>query len=157
MDMMTKYLYKNVIKHGTSDVLVNTGVDILPTLLDFTKIDLLKRLPGRSLKTIALEKKPKQWRDYAVVENYMTQGGPVDGNIPKIKGRMVRSNSHKYCLYDYGEQREELFDMNKDRMETENLAVIPQYKDILKLHRNFLEAFAIKHKDKTALEMLSQI
>jgi len=149
--------YKNVIKHGISDVLVNTGVDILATLLDFSKIDLPKRLPGRSLKTIALGKEPKQWRDYVVVQNYMTQGGPVDGKIPQVKGRMVRSNSYKYCLYDHGEQREELFDMKKDRLETENLVVKPQYKDILKLHRDFLETFAVKHKDETALAMLKQI
>ena len=149
--------YKNVIKHGTSDVLVNTGVDILPTLLDFSKIDQPKRLPGRSLKTIALGKVPGQWRDYIVVENFMTQGGPVNGKIPQVKGRMVRSNSYKYCLYNLGKQREELFDMKKDRLETENLAVKPQYKDILKLHRNFLEAFAKKHKDETTLAMLRQI
>jgi hypothetical protein len=47
--------------------------------------------------------------------------------------------------------------MKKDRLETENLAVKPQYKDILKLHRNFLEAFAKKHKDETTLAMLRQI
>jgi choline-sulfatase len=149
--------YKNVIKHGTSGVLVNTGVDILPTMLDFAGIEQPKKLPGRSLKTIALGKEPKQWRDFIVVENFMTQGGPVDGKTPQVKGRMVRSNSYKYCLYDHGKQREELFDMKKNRLETENLAVKQQYKDILKLHRNFLEAFAEKHKDETALAMLNQI
>jgi choline-sulfatase len=149
--------YKNVIKHGTNDVLVNTGVDILPTMLDFAGIEQPKKLPGRSLKEIALGKEPKQWRDYVVVENYMTQGGPVDGKIPQVKGRMVRSNSFKYCLYDHGQQREELFDMKKDRLETENLAVKSDTKDILKQHRRFLLAFAEKHKDETALAMLKQI
>jgi len=149
--------YKNVIKHGTSDVLINTGVDILATMLDFAKIDQPKRLPGRSLKSIALGKEPKQWRDYIVVENFMTQGGPVDGKTPQVKGRMVRSNSYKYCLYNYGKQSEELFDMKKDRLETENIAVKSQYKDILKQHRGFLQTFAEKHRDKTALSMLNQI
>ncbi len=148
--------YGNVIKQGTSGLLVNTGVDILPTMLDFAGIEQPKKLPGRSLKEIVLGDEPKQWRDHVVVQNYMTQGGPVDGITPKVKGRMVRSNSHKYCLYDQGKQREELFDMKKDRLETENLAVKPQYKDILKQHRDFLEAFAKKNKDKTALAMLNQ-
>jgi arylsulfatase A-like enzyme len=149
--------YKNVIKHQTSDILVNTGIDILATMLDFANIDQPKKLPGRSLKTIALGKQPKQWRDYIVVQNFMTQGGPVDGKTPKVKGRMVRSKSYKYCLYDQGKQREELFDMKNDRLETENLAAKPDCKDILKQHRTFLTAFAVKHKDETALVMLKQI
>jgi arylsulfatase A-like enzyme len=148
--------YKNVIKHGTCDKLVNIGVDILPTMLDFANIDQPKRLPGRSLKTLALGKQPKQWRRYVVVQNFMTQGGPVNGETPQIKGRMVRSNSHKYCLYDQGKQRQELFDMKKDRLETENLSAKPEYRNILKQHRDFLKAFAEKHKDATALAMLSQ-
>ncbi len=147
--------YKNVIKRGTSDILVNTGVDILATMLDFANIDQPEKLPGRSLKTIALGNEPGQWRDYIVVENFMTQGGPVDGITPKVKGRMVRSNSYKYCLFNHGKQREELFDMKKDRLEKENLAVKSQYKDILKKHREFLKDFAVKYKDKTALEMLN--
>ncbi len=149
--------YKNIIKHGTSDILVNTGVDILPTILDFAKIDQPKKLPGRSLKTIALGTQPQQWRDYIVVQNFMTQGGPVNGKTPKVRGRMVRSNSHKYCLYDRGKQREELFDMKNDQLETENIAAKPQCKDILKQHRAFLMAFAENHKDATALTMLNQI
>ena len=149
--------YKNVIKHGTSDALVNTGIDILATMLDFAKIDQPKKLPGRSLKTIALGEQPQQWRDYIVAQNFMTQGGPVDGKTPKIKGRMVRSKSHKYCLYGQGKQREELFHMKNDRLETENLAAKPECKDILKQHRGFLKAFAVKYRDAMALTMLNQI
>ena len=149
--------YNNVIKRGTSDALVNIGVDILPTMFDFAGIDKPERLPGRSLKTLALGKKPKQWRNYVVVQNFMTQGGPVDGETPQIKGRMVRSSLHKYCLYDYGKQREELFDMINDRQEKENLAVKPECKDILEQHRNYLKRFAIKCKDETALKMLNQL
>jgi choline-sulfatase len=149
--------YKNVIKHGTSDKLINTGVDILPTMLDFANIAQPKKLPGRSLKTLTLGKHPKQWRGYVVVQNFMTQGGPVDGKTPQVKGRMVRSKSYKYCLYDHGKQRQELFDMKKDRLETENLAAKPEYKDIVKQHRDFLKTFAEKYKDKTAFAMLDQV
>jgi len=149
--------YKNVIKHGTSNALVNTGVDILPTMLDFAGIKQPKKLPGRSLKTLALAKQPKQWREYVVVQNFMTQGGPVNGKTPQVKGRMVRSKSYKYCLYDQGKHREELFDMKNDRLEKENLVAKPQSQKILKQHREYLKTFAVKHKDKTALEMLNNI
>jgi choline-sulfatase len=149
--------YKDIIKRGSCDLLVNTGVDILPTLLDFAGITQPEKLPGRSLKSPALGKQQEQWREYVVVENFMTQGGPVDGTTPKVKGRMVRSGSYKYCLYDQGKQREELFDMKNDRLETENLAVRSQYKDIVKKHCDFLNAFAKKYKDTTALTMLNQV
>jgi arylsulfatase A-like enzyme len=149
--------YKNVIKHGTTDALVNTGVDILPTMLDFAGIEQPQRLPGRSLKALALAKQPNDWRDYVVVQNFMAQGGPVNGETPQVMGRMVRSKTHKYCLYDHGKQREELFDMKNDRLEKENLATKPQYKQILKQHRDYLNGFAVKYKDKTALEMLDSV
>lgn len=149
--------YKNVIKNGTSDALVNTGVDILPTMLDFAGIEKPKKLPGQSLKQTALGKQPGQWRQYVVVQNFMTQGGPVDGKTPKVNGRMVRSKTFKYCIYDAGKQREELFDMKNDRLEKENLAVKAKYKEILEKHRGYLMEFAEKYSDKTALEMLKHV
>ncbi|MCK4998771.1 MAG: sulfatase-like hydrolase/transferase [Anaerohalosphaera sp.] len=148
--------YNNVIKHGTSDLLVNTGIDILATMMDFAGIDQPKRLPGKSLKTITQGNQPKKWRDYIVVQNYMTQGGPVDGQTPKVNGRMVRSNSYKYCIYDHGKQPEELFDMVNDRLETKNLATDPAFKNILQSHRGYLKQHANRYKDKLAIKMLDQ-
>ncbi len=138
-------------------VLVNTGVDILPTMFDFAGIEKPARLPGRSLKQIALGQAPRDWREFVVVQNYMTQGGKVNGKIPKVKGRMVRSKSYKYCLYDHGTRREELFDMKNDRLETVNLAAKPIGNKILKRHRDYLRAFAEKYQDEIALDMLKQV
>jgi len=149
--------YKNIITGGTCDKLINTGIDILPTMFDFAGIEKPNKLPGRSLKAIALGEKPKAWRDYVVVQNFMTQGGRVDGKIPQVKGRMVRSKSYKYSIFDHGTQPEELFDMKNDRGETKNLALNPQHKIILQQHRDFLKDFAIKHNDKTALTMLARL
>jgi hypothetical protein len=47
--------------------------------------------------------------------------------------------------------------MKSDRLEKENLAAKPQYKQILKQHRDYLNGFAVKYKDKTALEMLDSV
>ena len=149
--------YNNVIKHGTSDLLVNTGIDILATMLDFANIKQPKRLPGKSLKQITQGKQPEQWRDYIVVQNFMTQGGPVQGKTPQVNGRMVRSNSYKYCLYDQGKQPEELFDMENDRLEMTNLASEPTYKKVLEKHRGHLKQHANQYNDKLAKEMLNNI
>ena len=146
---------KNIIKQGTSDLLVNTGIDIMATLMDFANIDQPKKLPGKSLKTIAQGQQPPQWRDYIVVQNFMTQGDPVDGKTPKVNGRMVRSDSYKYCLYDQGERPEELFDMKNDLLETENLATKPDYGNIMSRHRAYLKQHANRYNDKLAMSMLT--
>lgn len=149
--------YSNFIKHGTSDLLVNTGIDILATMLDFANIKQPKRLPGSSLKQITQGIQPERWRDYIVVQNFMTQGGPVQSKTPQVNGRMVRSNSFKYCLYDQGKQPEELFDMENDRLEMTNLASDSAYKDVLEKHRGRLKHHAKQYNDKLAKEMLNNI
>lgn len=43
---------------STRDKLVNTGIDILPTMLDFAGIPVPEKLPGRSVRPIALGQTP---------------------------------------------------------------------------------------------------
>lgn len=78
------------------------------------------------------------WRDYLVVQNFMYQGGPVDGVTPKVNGRMIRSSRYKYCIYNQGRRRESLVDMENDPGETINIIDDP----------------ASRYNDKMALEML---
>ena len=98
--------WKGVTRAGTSDRLVNTGVDVLPTLCDMAGVEAPKRLPGLSLKGAATGESTDDPREYVVVSNKMIQGAPVDGRRPQPAGRMVRSRRYKYCVYDEGEQRE---------------------------------------------------
>ena len=146
--------FKGITKKGTSDKLVNTGIDLIPTMCDFAGIDIPKDLPGASLKQIAEGKNVSSWRKYTVVSNYMAQGAPVDGVTPSVKGRMVRSEDYKYCVYSQGKQRESLVDMKKDPGEKVNLATNPSYETVLKHHRNMLHQHAERYGDKLALELL---
>ncbi len=121
-----------------SDRLVNTGLDLLPTLADFAAIGLPANLPGISLKRSCAQPDRKDERQYVVVENKMIQGAPVDGAKPEPAGRMVRSRRFQYCAYDLGRRRESLVDMQKDPGETVNLAEKPEYAKELERHRRFL-------------------
>lgn len=141
------------LKPSINKTLVNTGVDILPTLLDFAGINKPQALPGISLKDAA-EKGKEYSPPYIVVENKMVQGGTVNGVIPTVNGRMVRSDKYKYCLYDYGAHREELYDMEADPGETINIAYDKPSSRIIKQLRACLHEFAIKNKDTLALKML---
>jgi choline-sulfatase len=139
--------YKGRTMIGTSNRLVNIGVDILPTMCDFAGLATPGSLSGRSLRPIALGQAIKDWRDYVVVQNHMIQGGTIGELKPTLQGRMVRTDQFKYCVYDYGNQRESLVDMQADPLETRNLARQPAYRDVLLKHRGLLRAFARKHGD----------
>jgi arylsulfatase A-like enzyme len=133
--------YKGVTKPGVSGRLAHTGVDLIPTLCAYAGIPAPEDLPGLSLKDTANGKGGKDPREYLVVSNKMVQGGPVDGRIPVLEGRMVRSRRYKYCIYSEGRRRESLVDMEKDPGEMENLAENSAYRDILESHRGMLAGF----------------
>ena len=86
-------------------------------------------------------------REFVVVSNKMGQGAAVDGAVPEMEGRMVRSRRFKYCAYDRGRLRESLVDMEKDPGETVNLAEDPAHGDALRRHRAMLAAFRRETND----------
>jgi arylsulfatase A-like enzyme len=96
---------KGKISGATTDKLVNTGIDLLPTMIEFAGLDAPKKLPGRSLMPLVLGKPMTAWRDHVVVQNHMTQTGEVDGFAPTMEGRMVRTERFKYCVFSRGRQR----------------------------------------------------
>ena len=144
-----------VTAKGECDRLTNTGVDILPTMMAAAGVEQPRRLTGRSLLGLAKGKTESDWRDHVVIQNNMVQAGQVDGWKPEAQGRMVRSERFKYCLYQYGEQREELFDMEGDPLEKRCLATDAKYKSTLLEHRALLKAFAAKHNDALVGEMMA--
>ena len=139
----------------TGDKLVNTGIDILPTLFDCAGIQLPSKLSGRSLMPLALGKPVSEWRDHVVVENNMSQTGEVDGLTPTMEGRMVRTERYKYCVYTRGIRRESLVDLQADPGETNNLAGDPKYRDVLLRHRELLRRFGTEHNDPLVAELLA--
>jgi len=133
--------------------LVNTGVDLLPTLCDYAGIPKPRRLPGLSLKA----DEGKSSREYIVCQNQFLQGAKVGGRSPKPTGRMVRSDRFKYCLYSEGKRRESLVDMKEDPGEMVNQAGNPEFRGVLRRLRAFLREFAERHEDTVALRMLTHV
>ena len=144
-------------KKGTSDILVNTGIDMIPTLCDFAGIEIPHGLPGKSLKTPVFGNTPNWKREFIVSENHMVQGDPVDDKALQPFGRMIRSSNYKYCIYSEGKERESLVDMQFDPGEMVNQAKNPVYKKVLEQHRNYLEQHAKESHDVVALKMLEEL
>jgi len=128
----------SVVKPAISDRLVNTGVDLLPTLCGVAGIQPAEPMPGMNLMGTATGRVRHDPRSYVVSSNHMTQGAPVDGKIHKPRGRMVRSQRYKYCVYDQGKHRESLVDLAHDPGEMVNIADQPQAQETLKAHRQML-------------------
>jgi arylsulfatase A-like enzyme len=140
---------------GTSDKLVNTGIDVLPTMLASAGIEKPDRLPGRSLLPLALGLPVAPWRNYVIAQNHMAQAGKIDGFTPTMQGRMVRTDRYKYCAYSRGTRRESLVDMASDPGETTDLAGDPKYRDVLLEHREILTRFGREHNDPLVAELLA--
>ena len=60
---------------------------------------------------------------------------------------MIRTNKYKYCIYDVGQQREQLFDMEADPGETNNLVVHEKFNDELNRHRTLITDWARQTSD----------
>lgn len=139
----------------TSDALVNVGVDLLPTLLEYAGLEKPSVLPGASLCSLVAGESVTGWRDQVVVGNHMSQGAllPDLGFVPITEGRMVRTRHYKYCIYGHGERRESLVDLRNDPGEMVDLAADPGYRDIVNEHRERLRRFGKRHGD-ALVEML---
>jgi choline-sulfatase len=124
-------------------------------MLEFAGICKPVELPGLSLMKLSMGMKVNKWRTHVISENQLSQAGEIDGSVPFMEGRMVRSERFKYCIYSQGSSRESLTDMENDPGETRNLADDPAYKSILLEHRELLRKFGVENRDTLAGKMLS--
>jgi arylsulfatase A-like enzyme len=139
--------YPARIKPGTSDMLMNTGVDMLPTLCDFAGITPTTVVRGESLLPVATGRVRHAKRQFVVTSNHLVQGGPVDGKDYTPEGRMVRTDRYKYCVYSEGKNREALVDLVNDPGEMVNLANDPTYLQTLNEHRAIMNRWGTEVKD----------
>lgn len=124
------------ISAGESNQLIQTGIDLTPTICDLAGVEPRDPLPGASMLVSAGRGEDRR-RPYVVTETRFLQGcpNPEPGTPELVNGRMLRSDRYKYCVYDWGEHRESLFEMDTDPGETVNLARRPDRQSILDQHR----------------------
>jgi arylsulfatase A-like enzyme len=114
-------------------------IDIFPTFCDFAGVAPPPGLSGLSLRA-AIEAGQPVNRLFAVSEQ---------GNFgaPDREGRMLRTLSHKYAVYNGGERPEMLFNLVNDPGETRNLARLEPASPLLRQCRTQLSAWARQHND----------
>jgi arylsulfatase A-like enzyme len=137
-----------------SDCLVQTGIDLMPTLCDLSGIQPPEIVRGISLKQIIAKGSSITKREYVVVSDQFDQGEAVNGIIPKPEGRMLRNNRFKYWIYNEGNQRETLYDLQNDPGEMLNLAGDPKFKAELDNCRSQLAEWAKRNNDPFLKSMI---
>lgn len=130
--------WKGVIPSGVDDRQhLVSGVDLLPTFCDYAGIKLEGALPGKSIRPV-IELPETAGRAYVVGE--MTAIPTITDD--RWEGRMLRTHNHKYLVFDKGERREMLFDLESDPLETVNVAEDLAYESVkAKLGRLLRESY----------------
>ena len=123
--------------------LVNTGIDLIPTLCGLAGIDCPSHLEGLDWSEVLSRSDLPLKRDHVIVETeFGTFGKPLG-----YMGRAVRTERYKYMIYDRGENREFLVDMEHDPGETVNLAGPFDHRAELDRHRAFLRDYIVRTND----------
>jgi len=127
-----------VAKNGRVDDehLVSVGLDLIPTLCDYAGVEPPAELPGRSVRALAEGREVDDWPDQVVVETRA--------------GRMIRTDRFKYIVYQDGEHREQLIDLEQDPGEMTNLAEDPKHREVLEDHRRRLRRWVDETGDEIA-------
>lgn len=133
--------WPDVIKPGSvnNDLVMN--LDIGETLLDAAHVKIPADMQGKSMLPIWEGKTPNDWRKY-VYYHYYESGG--EHNVAKHIG--VRSDRYK-LIYYYENNDWELYDLQKDPSELNNVYGNPAYKEIQDSLKNELQIQMKKFKD----------
>jgi choline-sulfatase len=129
--------WKGITDKQVYSGLVSNALDIPVMILDIAGIEKPSTMRGVSLKPV-LEGKSPAMRDFIVSETRFAEGKFNHG----ASGRMIRTEKFKYCVYDKGEKREQLFDLENDPGEMNNLAYKKEYASELQKHRKLLSKWA---------------
>ncbi|MCB1122738.1 MAG: sulfatase-like hydrolase/transferase, partial [Verrucomicrobiae bacterium] len=96
--------------------LVSMGLDLFPTIFDYAGISSPAGLMGLSARPETIRSGPAH--DYIVAENDLH---PEYGRSGGVYGRMIRTANFKYVCYSEGKHHEQLFDLENDPGEMNNL------------------------------------
>jgi len=132
----------------SAEHLINTGIDLIPTLCGLAGIASPEHLEGQDWSGVLSSAQMPHRRDHVVIETEFGTFGKPSGFL----GRAVRTRRHKYMVYDRGDHPEFLVDMENDPGETINLAGVPEHRATLEHHRALLRDYITRTGDIFPME-----
>lgn len=119
-----------VIPAGLQTEVLGSTVDLLPTLTEMMGVEAPSETQGRSMLPVVPGRTPS-YRDATFTEMNSSGLGIL----------MARTDRHKFCYNWKPRQVDELYDMQADPLELENLAVDPDHADAVEEMRGVLLAW----------------
>lgn len=144
MPLLIKYPKK--IKAGSHNENLVLNIDFAPTLLDLANLDIPEEIQGESFKNQLFDEAytPRDAIYYHYYEfPYWHKVQPHYG---------IRTKKYKLIHYYYSMDEWELFDLENDKNEMNNLYGDPDYQQVVTALRTNLVKLQIKYKDDMTLE-----
>ena len=134
-----------------------SSVDVAPTILSLSGLEPPQIMKGRSLSGLLDGTQDmSKWQDTVLMENLFIQKlhsarNKNNGNISKLNEKLIEDNqsyrtrgvrTKRYKYFKYYEHNpviEELYDMEKDPTEQNNLVLDPEHRELLSEMRNKTE------------------
>lgn len=117
--------YPRRFKAGTRRGEMVLNVDVAPTIYDLAGVKIPTTVQGHSLVPLAEGKPARRWRKDWLYEYYEYPGFE---NVRPMRG--VRTERYKYIHYFVDPQEYELYDLQADPDEMQNLYGRPGYEDV---------------------------
>ena len=105
---------------------VVAGLDIMPTCLDAAGVAIPKGLDGRSMLPVLAGKTDPQWRTELLYEYYWERNFPQTPTM-----HALRTDRYKYIHYYGIWDIDELYDLQEDPIESNNLIMNPERKQTI--------------------------
>jgi arylsulfatase A-like enzyme len=132
----------NMIRAGSLNADLVQNLDFAPTFLDLAEIEVPIDMQGRSFKKQLMGKKVPDWRDAVYYHYYEYPGWHM---VKKHYG--VRTDRYKLIHFYDDIDAWELYDLQKDPMEMNNVYNNPEYKTVQDQLLQRLKELRIKYKD----------
>jgi len=137
--------YPKMIQAGSTNEDLVQNIDFAPTMLEVAGAEIPEDIQGRSLLPL-LKNKKQTWRDALYYHYYEYPG------IHMVKRHYgVRTERYKLIRFYYNIEAWELYDLEKDPQELNNVYGQPEYKEIqAQLHKR-LEELRVQYQDNDSL------
>jgi len=117
--------YPRLIEQGSEVDALCMNVDLAPTILDMAGVKIPDYMQGKSMVNL-MEQKDENWRDAVLFQYY------VDDAYPYAGPDMLAVRTERYKLVDnfLEDDIDELYDMELDPGEMNNLILDPDYDEL---------------------------
>lgn len=138
-----------------SKTLTSSGLDLYPTICKIVGIDIEKSLPGKDLSSYFLKGSNPASEERKYIVSEINQTAKSKNGKVVLQGRMVVSKRYKYFLFDGGENREQLFDLENDLGELHPINHLPEFNETLLAQRKMLKEWIEKTSDSFPIDKIN--